>query len=70
MAYINDKALKALEQSRNYWNDQAVKAQQLNAELVEVLEDCLGNINPERGFADELEEDIRRAIDKTKAGQP
>lgn len=35
-------------------------------ELLEVLENCLGNINPERGFADELEEEIRAAIAKAR----
>lgn len=37
-------------------------------ELLEVLENCLGNINPERGYADELEEEIRAAIAKAKGG--
>lgn len=30
--------------------------------LLEVLENCIGNINPERGFADELEAEINAAI--------
>ena len=30
---------------------------------LEVLENVWGNINPERGFADELEADVERAID-------
>jgi hypothetical protein len=35
-------------------------------DLVKLLEDVYGNINPERGYADELEEDIRKAIDTYK----
>lgn len=30
---------------------------------LDTLEDAKGNINPERGYCDELEADIQRAID-------
>lgn len=46
----------------------AMDALEVQPELLEVLENCLGNINPERGFADELEEEIRAAIAKAKGG--
>jgi len=44
----------------------AMDALEVQPELLEVLENCLGNINPERGFADELEEEIRAAIAKAR----
>lgn len=36
------------------------------AELEKVLEECSGNINPERGFADELEAEITKVLHTTK----
>lgn len=35
-------------------------------ELEKVLEECSGNINPERGFADELEAEITKVLHTTK----
>jgi len=37
--------------------------------LLEALENCIGNINQERGFADELEAEIRTAIAKATGEQ-
>jgi hypothetical protein len=50
------------------WDTDPNNAPILNAaraalpEMIAVLEDCIGNINPERGYADELEQSIRAAI--------
>ena len=35
--------------------------------LLEALEQCSGDINPERGYADELEKDISAALEQAKA---
>lgn len=61
--------LEAAEKERESWKG---LAQQFGNELdtvramlmaaLDVLEDVKGNINPERGYADELEADVERAI--------
>jgi hypothetical protein len=36
-------------------------------DVLDLLEQIQGNINPERGFAEELEESIRKAIAELRA---
>ena len=40
-----------------------VEMQEAMKQALEVLEDCRQNINPERGYADDLEKDIGAAIE-------
>ena len=49
--------------------DELRRLHEVNVELLETLENCIGNINPERGFADELEAEIRAAIAKARGEQ-
>lgn len=64
VAYVNDKELKALEKSRSYWNRRACELEEALDVALAALEEARGNINPERGFADELEGEINEALDK------
>ena len=67
--------METYEGAGEVWNEKAKRESRANArlicsapEMLAALGDCLGNINPERGYADELEATIRAAIAKATGG--
>ena len=74
VAFANtpDSAKQAREMRPEYWSascgdvarmvDENIKLRAMIQVALVVLDEVCGNINPERGYADELETDVKRAI--------
>ena len=72
LANTPDSAKQAREMRPEYWSascgdvarmvDENIKLRAMIQVALVVLDEVCGNINPERGYADELETDVKRAI--------
>jgi hypothetical protein len=72
LANTPDSAKQAREMRPEYWSascgdvarmvDENIKLRAMIQVALIVLDEVCGNINPERGYADELEADVKRAI--------
>jgi len=80
LANTPDSAKQAREMRPEYWSascgdvarmvDENIKLRAMIQVALVVLDEVCGNINPERGYADELETDVKRAIARATGEQP